>query len=342
MKISGRLVIGRAIAVIQFLVDLFFMACAVVFLAFFAFEFFRYPRVEFNPAFLRLHHFFDPSIRAISSRFHWKWPRSGPVNFVPLVLAVASMAIKSILDGYFQRAAFFARTAFKPKKRLGLGDVTDAADQTSFKLSAESEQHREVLLKRYREIEEALKSAGRKRCTFLSIDVIGSTKMKVGEDNTAIAATFQAYEELVKRTFESYGVWKQTWTPDGVMACFLDRELALATAQRILTDLIQFNQTENKLSMPVNVRCGLSEGDVSIFEDSQLEKVADHVIDVAGHMQKYANEGTLWIPDTLYAEIKDKAGFTAAGKEVDGFAVYEWKPNVEDVADAPGVAQASP
>ena len=35
-----------------------------------------------------------------------------------------------------------------------------------------------VLLKGYREIEDALKTSARKHCTFLSIDVVGSTQMK--------------------------------------------------------------------------------------------------------------------------------------------------------------------
>ncbi|MFN2528665.1 MAG: hypothetical protein ABR584_08100 [Candidatus Baltobacteraceae bacterium] len=320
------MILQRVIAGIQLILDLVLTFAALALVAFFAFEFFHFAPVESSTLFVRLHHLLDPLVRSVSSFLHWNWPRRGPLNYVPLALAVVLMILKSILDGYLQRAKFLARTAFKPKKRLGLGDVTDPTDQASFKVSAESEHHREVLLKRYREIEEALKGAGRKQCTFLSIDVVGSTKMKIGEEATAIAATFQAYEELVKRTFESYSVWKQTWTPDGVMACFLDRELALATAQRILSELIPFNRTSNKLRTPFEVRCGLSEGEVSIFEDSQLEKVADHVIDVAGHMQKHATEGALWVADTLYTELRDKDGFIKTNTEVDGFPTYEWKP----------------
>lgn len=254
MKWSGRVILQRVIAVFQFLMDLIFTLAAIALVAFFAFEFFHFAPVESNSIFVRVHHLLDPALRSISSLFHWNWPRRGPINFVPIALALVLIILKSVLDGYLQRAGFLARSAFEPKKRLGLADVPDPTDQAAFKLTAESEHQREVLLKRYREIEEALKSAGRKECTFLSIDVVGSTKMKVGEEATAIAATFQAYEELVKRTFESYSAWKQTWTPDGVMACFLDRELALATAQRILNDLIPFNHTSNLLR--TRLKCG--------------------------------------------------------------------------------------
>lgn len=340
MKISGRGVLQRVIAVIHTLVDYAGVLAALVLLALFVFEFVHVRAVETNRYFLILRHPFDLLIRTVSHWFHWNWPRRGPVNYVPLGLTVAVMIVKSFLDGVLQRADFLARTALKPKKRPGLADVSEASDQALFKLSAESEHNRAILLKRYREIEEALKAAGSKNCTFLSIDVVGSTKMKVGEEATHIAATFQAYEELVRRTLDEYRVWKQTWTPDGVMTCFLDRQLALGAAQRLLIDLRTFNAEKNKLRTPIEVRAGMSEGEVSIFEDTPMEKVADHIVDVAGHMQKYAREGSLWLGEDVYAKLTDKAGFTPAGKEVDGFAAYEWSPQSAEAAAQPESAPA--
>lgn len=345
MKLSGRVVLQRVIAVVHTIIDYVGVIAALGFLALFVLELVHVRAVETNRYFLIGRHFFDPVIRTVSAWFHWHWPRRGPVNYVPLGLVVAVMIVKSFLDGVLQRAEFLARTALKPKKRPGLADVSDASDQALFKLSAESEHNRAILLKRYREIEEALKAAGSKNCTFLSIDVVGSTKMKVGEEATDIAATFQAYEELVRSTFDKYSIWKQTWTPDGVMTCFLDRELALGAAQRLLVDLKAFNAEKNKLRTPIEVRAGMSEGEVSIFEDTPMEKVADHVVDVAGHMQKFAREGTLWLGEDLYSKLKNKAGFEPTGKEVDGFAAYEWLPQrgeaaAADVAAAPAPAQA--
>ncbi|HVA27639.1 MAG TPA: hypothetical protein VNF68_05635, partial [Candidatus Baltobacteraceae bacterium] len=194
------------------------------------------------------------------------------------------------------------------------------------KLAAETEKDREVLLKRFREIEATLKGAARKQCTFVSIDVVGSTKMKIGERASAIAATFQAYEELVRKHFDSHGVWKQTWTPDGVMACFLDTDLAVAAAQLILADLPEFNEEHKLMRDAFHVRAGLNVGEVSIFEDSQLEKVADHSIDVAGHMQKYAGEDQLWLSEEVLATLTNRDGFTPAEKDVDGHAAYSWSP----------------
>lgn len=334
MKLSGRRVLQRVIALVHTIVDYVGVIAALGFILLFVLEFVHVRAIETSRYFLWARPFFDGPIRMVSHWFHWNWPRRGPVNFVPLALVVAVMILKSFLDGVLQRADFLARTALKPKKRPGLADVSDASDQALFKLSAESEHNRAILLKRYREIEEALKASGSKNCTFLSIDVVGSTKMKLGEEATHIAATFQAYEELVRSTFDKYSIWKQTWTPDGVMTCFLDRELALAAAQRLLIDLQTFNSEKNKLRTPIEVRAGMSEGEVSIFEDTPMEKVADHVVDVAGHMQKYARDGTLWIGEDVYGRLTNKAGFSPAGKEVDGFAAYEWSPRAEEAAVA--------
>lgn len=311
-----------------------FYAVAVAFVAMFAFELVHDPKVLDAPVVVATDHLLAAYVRAVSSLFGWHWPAGARLNFAPLMLAVATAIIRTIVETMLLRVDFTIRRRFKKPSRAWTEPVAASAHQ-QHRLSAESEQQRAVLLKRYREIEDALKSASRKTCAFLSIDVVGSTKMKVGERKTAIDATFQAYEELVRQTFDAYGVWKETWTPDGVMACFLDRELALTAAQQILSALDAFNRDENQLRTPIEVRCGLNEGDVAIFEDSALERVADHAIDIAGHMQKYADQNALQLSGELFGKLHDADGFELTGREVDGFATYQWKPPVPAPVNEP-------
>ena len=327
------------VSVLRFLAGLAAYAAAIAFLAMFVLEFAHAPALEHAPIMVRADHLLTPAVRMLSSWFGWHWPAGESKNFAPLILAIAVVFARSVLDSILLRLDFAIRRLLKKpvQLRYKADDAPGGSRHHHYQLSAESEQERSVLLKRYREIEDALKSSTKKTCSFLSIDVVGSTKMKVGERKTAIDATFQAYEEMVKRTFESYGVWKETWTPDGVMACFLDRELAVSAAQQILAALKEFNASENQLRTPIAVRCGLNEGEVAIFEDSALEKVADHSIDIAGHMQKYANEDALQISDALHAKLSKRDGFVATGREVDGFTTYEWKPPVDA-----GVAETAP
>jgi class 3 adenylate cyclase len=301
------------------------LAYAAVFLA----EITRVPALH-SHFMARLTAMLSPSIHMVSSWFGWHWPRGAAVNYAPLIWAGALLVLRAVIDNAASHVAYDLRT-LTAEQAMGRNETQAIHNQrldvplgARYTATVETEQQRAALLKRFREIEEALKSAQNKKCTFLSIDVVDSTGMKTGETETAISATFQAYEEMVRGLFASHGVWKQTWTPDGVMACFLDRELGLRAAQRVLMSLETFNRDENQLRTPVRVRCGLNEGEVPIFEDTPMEKVVHQVVDIAGHMQKHADPDSIFLSYQLYKDLGDPPGFQAAGKEVDGLEAYGW------------------
>ena len=193
-------------------------------------------------------------------------------------------------------------------------------------VAVDSERARRDLVKRYKEIESALLGAKRRECTFLSIDVAGSTRMKENERELPVTVTFQAYMKMLEDVFTLHSAWKTAWTPDGVMVCFLDTDLAVAAAQAVLRRLRTFNRTENLLRSRISVRCGLHEGEVPIFEDSRLEMIVHQVLDVTGHMQKHANPDTLWVSAEVVERLEEQEGFRPASKQVDGHQVYEWSP----------------
>lgn len=294
--------------IVSFLLGLAIALC----LAYFAVSFIPGPRIASLPGLAQVHHFGDPMMTRIADALH----APAAKRYVSLLLALVAYLLILAFDRIF---ALVHRTLWA---RAPLPTAKTAV------LAADSEEAREELVRKYREIEQALKEAKRKRCTFLSIDVVGSTQMKEGESDIDITATFKAYEDLLKRTFLLNRAWKQAWTPDGVMICFLDRDKALASAKAILEKLELFNRRDNKLNTPFQVRSGMNEGDVAIFEDTNLEKVVDHVIDVAGHMQKHAAPDTLWLSEELYQAVEDRSGFGPANTVVDGLVVYEWKAPV--------------
>jgi class 3 adenylate cyclase len=294
---------------------------SVAYTAIMVLEVARIPGLVHSHVMQRIEQWLFPSIHAVSSWFGWRWPSGAHPNFAPLLLAVVAFVATNIIAGIISNTAADVRS---PRRRFVPASARTESSPVEIR-GAETEQERATLLKRYRELEDALKSSARKRCSFLSIDVVGSTQMKAGENATAIAATFQAYEEMVKRTLESHGIWKSVWTPDGVMACFLDHQLALRAGQQILVSLPAFNAGQNRLKTSFKIRSGLNEGEVVIFEDSQLEKVSDAAIDIAGHMQKYASENALQISESLYSRLEDRDGFEATEREVDGMPTYEWR-----------------
>jgi class 3 adenylate cyclase len=330
VKVTARSLALTPVAVIRRIID-FALAVAIVgFLVLFGLQFPHSSKLDMLWLTVRLHEYGDPAVTAIGAPFKWAWPPPADSrSLLPIGVALLTWVVKIAVDAVFLRSyRVLAKLLPAPQPLAVAAGGSGLPGLPGFEMDtaiADSERAREQLLKRYREIEKALQTSKRKLCTFLSVDVMGSTQMKVGERETEIAATFQAYEEMLRKIFDQYGAWKQAWTPDGVMICFLDRELAVGAAQRILQSLAKFNQRENKLRTPFRLRCGLNEGEVPIYEDSKLEKVADRVIDVAGHMQKQAAPDTLWLPVETYNALANKAGFQAVETVVDGYSVYEWK-----------------
>ncbi|MBI2819815.1 MAG: protein kinase [Acidobacteria bacterium] len=335
---------------LQYLLDGALFALGAVLLILFGLEYYRSPAMEALGWVIRFRQFTDPILGAIQSGLSQIIPVSANgAKSIPLVLSILVWFLRHFIISYLKNARLrleepSAESIFAAKKKKD-----DRAPDTDM---ADSEQSREALLRKYRDIEKALKWSVRKRCTFLSIDVVGSTAMKQGKTQTDIAASFQAYEEMLRGIFGKFGVWKQAWTPDGVMTCFLQRDMAVGAALRALESLKKFNTNDNRLGVDFKVRCGLNEGEVPIYDDSKLEKIADHVIDVAGHMQKHADENTLWLSQQVYNELSEKSDFRATKHVVDGYKVYEWAlgepdldrstvmTDVKEVAPAPAAAPA--
>ena len=64
-----------------------------------------------------------------------------------------------------------------------------------------------------------------------------------------------------------------------------------------------------------------------------MEEISDEVIDVAGHMQKYAAHGALWLPQQVLDELPEKSGFRLiTAQQVDGHTPYEWR--ADDLGDS--------
>ncbi len=324
MGFSKNTAVELPVRLVQFALGVVLIVGGLGFVVLFGLQFPHSPRIDNTWILQQIHIYQDPLIAEVASWFYARWP-SSTLSFVPLGMALVSWGAKIVVDIALLRVRRVLRRLVPPPAPAAAMDAAAlgllAGDSG---INADSEHAREELLKRYREIESALKSSKRKRCTFLSVDIVGSTQMKIGERDTDIGATFQAYEEMLKNIFDQYGAWKQAWTPDGVMICFLQLDLAVGAAQRILHGLKRFNEHDNRLRTPIRVRCGLNEGEVPIYEDSKLEKIADRSIDVAGHMQKQGNVDALWLGQNVLERISDSAGFHSTGQTVDGFQVFEW------------------
>ena len=190
-------------------------------------------------------------------------------------------------------------------------------------LQAGGVRSRAALLEILNETKKKLESMQRD-LAFLSIDVVGSTDMKIGEERTQIEIDFREYKKLVEKEIAKQGELTAAWTPDGVMICFSTPDAAVAAGQGVINALPAFNKSVKKIRGNFRVRCGVNAGKVYYDKSIPMEQMSDHVIDVAGHMQKYALPNTLALAKGVLGQLQRREGFKPTGKEVDGFEVYHW------------------
>lgn len=117
---------------------------------------------------------------------------------------------------------------------------------------------------------------------------------------------------------------KAAWTPDGVMACFPASTTRCRQARTSFASLVSSTVLVKLIKTDFSVRCGVNAGFVYFDETTPLE--ADRVIDVAGHMQKYADPNTVAVAQNIVEPLNDRAGFAPAKRVVDGYEVCTWRP----------------
>lgn len=242
------------------------------------------------------------------------------VFFVYLAATMAGRWAESLAE-----AAALAR-----RRRDGTGTEGDLADlQHTLKALARGETlDRKKLLQIYAAAKKTLERQKR-YAAFLSIDVVDSTGMKVGETKEATERDFILYKKLVERAINAHRCLKSTWTPDGVMICFASVEDAVGAGQDIVRGLGDFNRRVKSIKRDFALRIGINAGEVSYDETIPMEEMTDRVIDIAGHMQKHGTIDAVCATKQAIEPLLGRCDFKPAGRVVDGCEVYEWRLVVE-------------
>jgi class 3 adenylate cyclase len=257
----------------------------------------------------------EPVLHSAENIFTFRMVSNG-WNYMLLVLAVVAFILRTIVLIPIDKAENWA------KKRVLRAKVSTPVTISSTDRGSD----RRVMLREYAETKKVLFQEKR-HLAFLSIDVVGSTKMKIGEDKLDIEHAFDEYKLFVERILEGNNIWKVAWTPDGIMCAFNTATDAVKAGQDVLAGLAWFNGSVNHLRTPFTVRCGVNAGEVVFPEEKQMEEVSDESVDVAGHMQKYAAPGALWLSRTVMMELGDQTGWReVTEQQVDGHDCYEWRP----------------
>lgn len=164
----------------------------------------------------------------------------------------------------------------------------------------------------------------KQKLAFLSIDVVNSTGMKLGEDPAKAEKDFIRYKTMVEEVLKKHRYFKVAWTPDGVMICFLETRDALLAGQGVIKELRVFNREVKTIKHDFAVRVGVNTGELLTEDATPMEEMTDRVIDVAGHMQKYGAVGAVSVSEHTVKPLLGEFQYAPTGKVVDGCPVYEW------------------
>lgn len=279
----------------------------------------------------------EPVVTGLISILRFK-TRFRDVELMPLIIATVVYFVMAFLDRqalqlaamvdaeYQLRQLRFRRAQNNSLEGLAFSSTsTDKARRGFWNRGLRGkEAERDRLLRDFTEVKRRLEKT-KQRLAFLSVDIVGSSRIKLGQDRLFAERLFREYRYLLEQIFTRYRYRAASWTPDGVMACFSQAELACGAAKELLKKLPAFNEEKNPLEFPIQVRCGLNAGEVYYDESTPLELLSDRVLDITGHLQKAAGTDSLLITEEIHQQLRDKTDFVAIDQEVDGHEVFEWR-----------------
>lgn len=210
------------------------------------------------------------------------------------------------------------------RKRLGLRNAVD---------------ERRALLTQLVSLQDRLRQHERSM-TFLSLDIVGSTRIKDSADALAVEFTFGEYQRFVEVITMRNGGTVHSTAGDGTICAFDSPIAAFRSARQIQGGLFEFNTARNRIGIPIQLRAGIHTGTI-IPQGPEVTNVNfSQVIDIAAHLQKDCPIGCVMVSEPAYLELGfDEAMLEPDPVEISGVSAKTWRPKtILDVAKLEGAA----
>ncbi|MCC2670479.1 MAG: serine/threonine protein kinase with sensor(s) [Armatimonadetes bacterium] len=156
----------------------------------------------------------------------------------------------------------------------------------------------------------------REQRTALSLDVVGSARMKHPGLTQVIQEQFAQFRAFVRRLLEKHGCLDSVWSGDGLLALFTRPADGVACGLEILEGL---NDPANSGAAPIRVRIGVHHGPLLMAEGTPLGEVMSRTLDTAGHLQKSCPENNLLISEGVFVGLADQADWGPAPSTLQAF-----------------------
>jgi class 3 adenylate cyclase len=163
--------------------------------------------------------------------------------------------------------------------------------------------------------------------TFVSVDVVGSTTIKTGQNEQDIIYTFLAYHKLVSDLCYTHHGEVANITGDGMMCRFQRTEDAVDLARDFLGNLPSFNKKQNRLTKPLSIRIGVHSGQVYESESLGSGQLISKTVDIAAKLQQNAEPDHAQFSEAVVSTLGDKTkDLRRLGWNADlGTNVYDYK-----------------
>ena len=186
---------------------------------------------------------------------------------------------------------------------------------------------RQELLQQLVDIQDKLRS-GEQAYTFLSVDIVGSTRMKQMADPLNVEFTFTEYHKFVEMIARRYGGRVHSTAGDGITLAFDSPGQAFGAARTVQTGIIELNTFRNKIGVPIVLRCGIHTGKIVAPDASDVTTINfAEVIDISAHLQKACPPGGIVVSDASCTMLP--GGPAAVGTDriaTDNSSGYLWLP----------------
>ncbi len=197
------------------------------------------------------------------------------------------------------------------------------------------------LLQQLVTIQDRLRST-KERMAVLSVDVVGSTKIKAGIDALAVEFTFNEYHRYIGSVAQKRGGVIHSTAGDGVTCMFSDPNEAFHAARMMQSGLFEFNTLRNRIGRPLEVRIGLDFGEVMSQGDHSAQVEFSEVIDTAAHLQKACETGCVIVSGRMAEALGQDIVLLTPAAECPG--AYTWRPRsrIEQLVQPKGTLEARP
>lgn len=165
----------------------------------------------------------------------------------------------------------------------------------------------------------------RQHRAFLSVDVAGSTEMKLGAPPLDVEYSFGRFRDWVESIVRGCGGEMQSAAGDGVMAMFKEDAAALRAARTLQERLPMFNKQSNLLAQPFRIRCGVGAGEVPLEPGVPIGHLQSPVLDRAAKLQKNAQPGEVIVSAEVTAAALLELGKLAPLPQQPELPAFVWR-----------------